>query len=769
MATYFIGKGYGISNITDVSGRPLLTFQGPEDKKPFLLSDRVAQTFDFTVPQVLKAGAMKNSRLDSSTSSYIKDALGGVADDELDHKISLELGGSNTPANLMLQPGRGEGASAASDTLENSLALEVVAGRMSLLTAWRTLAEQKGFLLGEDSKIGTSFSISEIASNMFNIAVNMRGGIKKTQLSEQARALQAQMKDDIEKLKQNPLNQKLQAKIFSNNVANAKEVLSVTGTEAAGVTKSFIGAYANEKGIDPREMIGALNTNIQQIINNSKESPNVFGIPTPVIIKVIGVLQSVSTVAVTGGIILAIVGIFLAGPEAILGAISGGLLESIGAIFGVSTTVGIGLTSFAFGEAMTVASIGMGMTIKQTYDNVYLLPTQQISSLKEALAVQKGLASFLPSEVKSLDTGAPKGGGGGFSGSSVSGTSVHISVVSGGALGAVTTFTPADRDIFENITELQHAAEQNLARYLGGIFGQLVYHLKLVGTVRLNDGTVRVGTTQLVQHGVTKKGRPTYKKVTNKFVVADINYKTLAGVWKKLDEIVIGAVDEKGFHPAAQDLAGLSTAISSYLVANHLGGVTQINLPSPASGQPTQTAPAQMTAPTTTPPPTSPPPAGSVMSAPVAATVPAPIVSPYVPQPVAPAPSPPAADYPGLTEAEAAIANGDGITPDRWRQSPGIITSTWKKNIDDRLAKAAVVAAAAPPPQAISPLPAGMRSANGYIYNLRTSGGTYSGPLDSAPAAAMGLLYQQLGLGSLSMYVGSAQQIAAIDARLPKS
>lgn len=575
MVNYWTGKGYGISDITDINGRPLLTYQGPEDKKPFLLSDRVAQTFDFTTIQVLTAGAMKNDRLDSSTASFIKTKLGGGKDDELDHKISLELGGSNTPANLFIQPGMTAGASAASDTLENSLALDVVTGKISLLTAWRTLADQKNFLLGEDSKIGTTFTFPQIFAGVFEVLKATATSVKSQQLSAQSKALTAQMLSDIEKLKQDPLNQKLQNQIFGNNVKNAQEVLSVTGAEAQKVTKSFIGAYGTSKGVDPREMMGALNLNIQQIIDNSKNSPNIFGIPTALIIKIVGVLQSVSTGAVTLGIILAIVGIFLAGPEAILGALSGGLLESIGAIFGVSALTGIGLTLFAFGETMTVASIGLGMTVKQTYDNVYLLPTQQISSLKEALAIQKGLAGFLPSESSTTTTtGTKTGTSGTTKATSTPTVKVFTGIVSQGVIGTGLVFTPRQDDLIETADELKVAAVNNLSTYLNTLLGKIVYEIKIVSSVTGANGFKQTGTAQKIQTGTTKAGTPTYKTVVNKFATLIIYAVTDKGSRAKLNTIVLGPVNSAKLVIGQNDLQNLQNQLPALTTTTD---VSQIN------------------------------------------------------------------------------------------------------------------------------------------------------------------------------------------------
>lgn len=395
-AKWWTGKGYGVSNVTDVTGRPLLTYQGPNDKQPILLANRVAQTFDFTVREKLTSGEQTNQRLDNGTAAAVKKLLGGGSDDEFDHIISLELGGSNTPANIHILQGFKSGAANQTDQLANNLALDVVAGRISLLTAWRTISEQKHFVLIEDM-VGKNKS--EAAGLMKQLAGNLKDyitGKKKAGAGAPVTGLKAQMDQLLKDLAANPLNQKVQTAIVQTQVKSVATQLGVPEEQATQVVGSYLNSYTENKGINVKELNGALNLYIQQILTNSGKNPNLFGVPSDVIINIIGIIQTTSIGLVVGGLILAVIGIFVAGPEAIVGALSGGLLESIGAIFGVSLLTGLGLTSFAVGEALNVAAIGLNMSIKSMYDNRYLLPTQAISALKDGLAIQKGLAAFLP-------------------------------------------------------------------------------------------------------------------------------------------------------------------------------------------------------------------------------------------------------------------------------------------------------------------------------------------------------------------------------------
>lgn len=623
MTPYFTGKNYGVSTLTDVSGRPLLTYTDPFTKKTMLLADRVAQTFDFTVAQPLTAGAATNQRMASAVSSAAKALLGGGSDDELDHKISLELGGSNTPANLFIQHGITAGPSAASDTLENNLALDVVAGKISLLTAWRTLEDQKGFLLAEDIKTGASV---DIALLMLSLAGNLKDyitGKKKAALGTGDASLKQTMDQLLADLAKAPLDQTKLEGLISTQVAINQQTLNISKTDAQQVTKTAIASYAESKGVDPREIIAATNINIQSIINNSKNSPNIYGISTPAIAAIMtalaGTLSAVGIVAFA----VAIIGVIYVGPTAIAGALSGGLFESIGGLIGVSPVVGIAFATVAITEGTAAMMFLVGQGIKSVYDAGYLLPTQNITAMKDALAIQKGLAGFLPSLqqpgntsstasksttsttvgnpqptyspatgegtvdgdwifknnnwVKNVVT-SPSGSGGSSGSGSVTGTSVHVSVISGGKLGQSPTYVPNDSDVIENATSLQSHAEQNLANYLSSLPGSLVYEIRLVGSVILQDGTVRIGTKQSVQHGVTKKGKVTYKTVTNKFAVADIYHMNLKGARIKIDEIVLGSIDEASYSPDNLSLATITTTLQTSLVTNKLTDITQINI-----------------------------------------------------------------------------------------------------------------------------------------------------------------------------------------------
>ena len=611
---YWTGKGYGISDLKDFNGRPFLTYQGPNDKIPVNLYDRVAQTFDFTVAQPLTAGSFKNDRFDSSTASAIKKILGGGSNDELDHKISLELGGSNSPANLFIQTGINGGASAASDTLENNLALDVANGKISLETAWETLSQQKGFLLGEDMIFKTSFDKNTLLDivkqitlanftgpgsllnpfSIFGYNIGALFGTEKTTVSVQKvnTVLKSQLDADILQLKSTPLNQPLLTKVFKEQTQLTAQQLQISDKEAGKVVGNYLASYAQNKGIDAKGMMAAMNADIQKIISASQEDPNIMGVSSATIVKIIAVIQTVNTALIPISIAIIIIGIFIAGPEAILAALSGGLLESIGAIFGVSALTGIGLTTFAVAEALSIAAMGLNMSIKSTYDNKYLLPTQQISALKDALAIQKGLAGFLPSEQTTTTTTPKTTSSGGSSTTSPPQTKVFTGVVSAGVLGGGLSFTPRTAGIIENISDLQSAVQNNLAPYLAALPSFITYDIKITAHIINEDGVTQRGTAQRIIKGYTKKGLPEYKTVINKFAVVDLFIKTDKGTRTKIKTINLGATDAAMFQPTDSDLSSLSDTVQNTIHTTNTDNIDTVISNTPTTEATTTDIPA---------------------------------------------------------------------------------------------------------------------------------------------------------------------------------
>lgn len=140
-------SGYSASfRVDPFSGVPLLQRETPNRRSATPLSERVATTFDPTIPQKLTRDMLTNKRMPLEASQAVREKMGAAYDEQLDHIISLQLAGSNKDINLEpvkldergMQPLVG---------IENQLGRMVINGEISLLEAQRTLALQKGVIL----------------------------------------------------------------------------------------------------------------------------------------------------------------------------------------------------------------------------------------------------------------------------------------------------------------------------------------------------------------------------------------------------------------------------------------------------------------------------------------------------------------------------------------------------------------------------------------------------------------------------------------------
>lgn len=154
-----LGGGYGASNITDqYSGKPLLTYENQAAKSSQLFSDRVAPTFDPTKPQKIDPSVLHNGRMPVSASEAVRKATGGEPDEQLDHLISLELGGSNDTSNLNLEKTQTNGTQPSLND-ENRIANLVANGDktgVSYIDGQKMIAKLKGVQLPDDPDFPSS-------------------------------------------------------------------------------------------------------------------------------------------------------------------------------------------------------------------------------------------------------------------------------------------------------------------------------------------------------------------------------------------------------------------------------------------------------------------------------------------------------------------------------------------------------------------------------------------------------------------------------------
>lgn len=142
------GATIGASDELDASGKPLLGYRNPGDTATSTDPTRIATTFDPTVPQKLDRSTFYNPRDPNVTA--MRNAMGATYSQELDHRIALELSGSNKMDNLAPEDAKDTTKPYSlknptpTDALENKLAKDVSAGKTSLMDAQVNLAHAKG-------------------------------------------------------------------------------------------------------------------------------------------------------------------------------------------------------------------------------------------------------------------------------------------------------------------------------------------------------------------------------------------------------------------------------------------------------------------------------------------------------------------------------------------------------------------------------------------------------------------------------------------------
>lgn len=179
-----LGGGYGTSNVTDMPGaksankaplgKPLMTFENPIAKSSQLLSNRVAPTFDPAKPQKISPAMLENGRMPTSASDAVRKATGAQPDEQLDHLISLELGGSNQPENLNNEKTT-NGKQYSLDS-ENGIAKAVANGDqtgVSYIDGQKAIARLKGVKLADDPDFDKSSH--PLATNYAKPAPNQEG------------------------------------------------------------------------------------------------------------------------------------------------------------------------------------------------------------------------------------------------------------------------------------------------------------------------------------------------------------------------------------------------------------------------------------------------------------------------------------------------------------------------------------------------------------------------------------------------------------------
>jgi len=160
---------------------------------------------------------------------------------------------------------------------------------------------------------------------------------------------------------------------------------------------------------------------------------------------------------------------------------------------------------------------------------------------------------------------------------------VFSGVVSQGVLGENLTFTPRENDLIEDIAELKDSAHNNLVPFITSLPRLVTYEIKVVASILTKDGFRQVGTAQRIVSGKNQDGTNRYKTVVNKFAVLDLFIKTSTGSRTKLSTIVLGPVDSVRFQVAGSDLTSIATTLQKDIFTTKLPeSITSENIITPA-------------------------------------------------------------------------------------------------------------------------------------------------------------------------------------------
>lgn len=182
--------------------------------------------------------------------------------------------------------------------------------------------------------------------------------------------------------------------------------------------------------------------------------------------------------------------------------------------------------------------------------------------------------------------------------STSSNVKVFTGIISQGVLGSAPAFVERPNDIIESISELQDAAQNNLASFLISLPAKIVYEVKLVNSVITRDGLQLTGQTQQVVSGYYASGQPKYRTLTNKFAVLNLYVITDRNTRAKIATINLGPTDAAKLNPSAGTLATLGGTIQASAVTTDIADIRTIQTQAPVTIAPPPAPIQQLPAPT---------------------------------------------------------------------------------------------------------------------------------------------------------------------------
>ncbi len=127
---------------------------------------------------------------------------------------------------------------------------------------------------------------------------------------------------DADKLALDPMNETLRTSIFTRQIIATSTELGITTKQAGDVVRSFTATYASAKGYDKQQVLDALSTNIQQMLNYDKNAPKFAGMDIQTANSLASYIMLAGGILLPIATVLFVVGMLMVGAEATIAALA---------------------------------------------------------------------------------------------------------------------------------------------------------------------------------------------------------------------------------------------------------------------------------------------------------------------------------------------------------------------------------------------------------------------------------------------------------------
>lgn len=206
------------------------------------------------------------------------------------------------------------------------------------------------------------------------------------------------LSDDAVALSLDPTNETLRKSIFGRQILATSTELGITAKQSGDVVRSFTSEYVKAKGFDQKQVLDALSTDIQAMLNYDKNKPTFAGMDLVTANALASYLMVAGGVLLPIALVLFVVGMVMVGTEATIAAMAAGsVAEALTAVLGVArgsygaaVLLGGG-TTWAVVKGLEYLSTNIPQITKQMADNGSIVPNMQIQGIKYALEVEREL------------------------------------------------------------------------------------------------------------------------------------------------------------------------------------------------------------------------------------------------------------------------------------------------------------------------------------------------------------------------------------------